>query len=108
MQSREESSKRSKDIRIYRILSPFSAWTNWPRKTRKTVARAHKIQRFFSQPFHVAEVFTGRPGRYVELADTIKGFKGILEGKYDHLPEQAFFMAGPIEEVEENAKKLKA
>ncbi len=71
-----------------------------------TVARARKIQRFFSQPFHVAEVFTGRPGKYVELADTIKGFKAILDGKCDHLPEQAFFMAGPIEEVEENARQL--
>lgn len=73
-----------------------------------TVARARKIQRFLSQPFHVAEVFTGSPGRYVELADTIKGFKGILEGKYDHLPEQAFYMVGTIEEAEEKAKKMEA
>ncbi len=70
------------------------------------VSRARKIQRFLSQPFHVAEVFTGMPGRYVELADTIKGFKGIVEGKYDHLPEQAFFMVGTIEEAEEKAKKM--
>jgi len=73
-----------------------------------TVARARKIQRFLSQPFHVAEVFTGAPGRYVKLADTIKGFKGILEGKYDHMPEQAFYMVGTIEEAEEKAKKLEA
>ncbi len=73
-----------------------------------TVARARKIQRFLSQPFHVAEVFTGAPGRYVELADTIKGFKGIIEGKYDHLPEQAFYMVGTIEEAEEKAKKIEA
>ena len=73
-----------------------------------TVARARKIQRFLSQPFHVAEVFTGAPGRYVQLADTIKGFKGILEGKYDHMPEQAFYMVGTIEEAEEKAKKLEA
>ncbi len=73
-----------------------------------TVARARKIQRFLSQPFHVAEVFTGSPGRYVELADTIKGFKGIIEGKYDHLPEQAFYMVGTIEEAEEKAKKMEA
>ena len=70
------------------------------------VSRARKIQRFLSQPFHVAEGFTGMPGRYVELADTIKGFKGIVEGKYDHLPEQAFFMVGTIEEAEEKAKKM--
>ena len=70
------------------------------------VSRARKIQRFLSQPFSVAEVFTGMPGRYVELADTIKGFKGIVEGAYDHLPEQAFFMVGTIEEAEEKAKKM--
>ncbi|MBO4520011.1 MAG: F0F1 ATP synthase subunit beta [Alphaproteobacteria bacterium] len=72
------------------------------------VSRARKIQRFLSQPFHVAEVFTGMPGRYVELADTIKGFKGIVDGQYDHLPEQAFFMVGTIEEAEEKAKKMSA
>ena len=71
-----------------------------------TVSRARKIQRFLSQPFHVGEVFTGIPGRYVELADTIKGFKGIVEGKYDDLPEQAFFMVGTIEEAEEKARKM--
>ncbi len=71
-----------------------------------TVARARKIQRFLSQPFHVAEVFTGTPGVYVKLEDTIKGFKGILEGKYDHLPEQAFYMVGTIEEAEAKAKKM--
>ena len=73
-----------------------------------TVSRARKIQRFLSQPFHVGEVFTGIPGRYVELADTIKGVKGIVEGAYDHLPEQAFFMVGTIEEAEEKAKKMNA
>ena len=70
------------------------------------VARARKIQRFLSQPFHVAEVFTGFPGKYCSLKDTISGFKGILSGEYDHLPEQAFYMVGPIEEVVEKAKKL--
>ncbi len=70
------------------------------------VARARKLQRFLSQPFHVAEAFTGTPGKYVKLEDTIKGFKGILEGKYDDLPEQAFYMVGTIEEAEEKAKKL--
>jgi F-type H+-transporting ATPase subunit beta len=70
------------------------------------VARARKIQRFLSQPFHVAEAFTGRQGKYVKLADTIKGFKAIADGQYDDMPEQAFYMMGTIEEAEENAKKL--
>jgi len=70
------------------------------------VSRARKIQRFLSQPFHVAEVFTGSPGKYVSLKDTIKGFKGIIEGEYDHLPEQAFYMVGAIEEAVEKAKTL--
>ncbi len=70
------------------------------------VARARKLQRFLSQPFHVAEAFTGTPGKYVKLEDTIKGFKAIIEGKYDDLPEQAFYMVGTIEEAEEKAKKL--
>jgi F-type H+-transporting ATPase subunit beta len=73
-----------------------------------TVARARKIQRFLSQPFHVAEQFTGAAGRYVKIADTVKGFKAIVEGKYDDIPEQAFYMKGPIEEVLEAAEKMKA
>ncbi len=73
-----------------------------------TVARARKIERFLSQPFHVAEVFTGSPGKFVDLADTIKGFRGLCEGKYDHLPEQAFYMVGTIEEAVEKGKKLAA
>src|SRR5512139_643012 len=73
-----------------------------------TVARARKIQRFLSQPFHVAEQFTGNAGKYVELADTIRGFKEIVEGKHDDLPEQAFYMVGGIEEAVEKAKKLAA
>lgn len=71
-----------------------------------TVMRARKIQRFLSQPFHVAEVFTGSPGKYVALHDTIAGFKAILNGEYDHLPEQAFYMVGSIEEAVEKAKTL--
>ena len=71
-----------------------------------TVIRARKIQRFLSQPFHVAEVFTGSPGKYVPLRDTIAGFKAILNGEYDHLPEQAFYMVGGIEEAVEKAKTL--
>jgi len=73
-----------------------------------TVARARKIERFLSQPFFVAEVFTGSPGKLVDLADTIKGFKGLVAGEYDHLPEAAFYMVGSIEEAVEKAQKLAA
>jgi F-type H+-transporting ATPase subunit beta len=73
-----------------------------------TVARARKIERFLSQPFHVAEVFTGSPGVFVEVADTIRGFKGLCEGKYDNLPEAAFYMVGTIEQAVEKGKKLAA
>jgi len=72
------------------------------------VARARKIERFLSQPFHVAEIFTGAPGKFVELADTIKSFKGLCEGKYDYLPEAAFYMVGSIEEAVEKGKRLAA
>ncbi len=73
---------------------------------KATVARARKVERFFSQPFFVAEVFTGSPGKYVSLKETIRGFKGIIDGDYDHLPEQAFYMAGTIDEVVEKAKQM--
>jgi F-type H+-transporting ATPase subunit beta len=73
---------------------------------KQTVARARKIERFLSQPFHVAEIFTGSPGKYVSLKETIAGFQGILAGEYDHLPEQAFYMVGSIDEAVEKAKKL--
>jgi F-type H+-transporting ATPase subunit beta len=73
-----------------------------------TVSRARKIERFLSQPFHVAEVFTGSPGVFVDLADTIRGFKGLTEGKYDYLPEAAFYMVGTIEQAVEKGKKLAA
>ncbi|MGZ5880096.1 MAG: ATP synthase beta subunit C-terminal domain-containing protein, partial [Croceibacterium sp.] len=72
------------------------------------VSRARKIERFLSQPFFVAEVFTGSPGKLVDLADTLKGFKGLVEGKYDHLPEAAFYMVGNIDEAIEKGKKLAA
>ncbi|MBV8247855.1 MAG: F0F1 ATP synthase subunit beta [Comamonas sp.] len=75
---------------------------------KQTVSRARKIQRFLSQPFHVAEVFTGAPGKYVPLAETIRGFKMIVNGEADHLPEQAFYMVGTIDEAFEKAKKLAA
>jgi len=73
---------------------------------KQLVFRARKIERFLSQPFHVAEVFTGSPGKYVPLKETIRGFKGILSGEYDNLPEQAFYMVGSIDEAIEKAKKL--
>jgi F0F1-type ATP synthase, beta subunit len=73
---------------------------------KMTVARARKIERFLSQPFFVAEVFTGSPGKYVSLKETIRGFKGILDGDYDDLPEQAFYMVGTIDEATEKAKNL--
>ena len=75
---------------------------------KKSVSRARKLQRFLSQPFHVAEQFTGMAGKYVKLADTIRGFKEICEGKWDHLPEQAFYMVGTIEDAAEKAEKLAA
>jgi F-type H+/Na+-transporting ATPase subunit beta len=73
-----------------------------------TVARARKVERFLSQPFFVAEVFTGSPGKLVDLEDTIKGFQGLVAGEYDHLPEAAFYMVGTIEEAVEKGKKLAA
>jgi F-type H+-transporting ATPase subunit beta len=73
---------------------------------KRVVSRARKIQRFLSQPFFVAEVFTGSPGKYVPLKDTIKAFKGILAGEYDELPEQAFYMVGNIDEAVAKAKTL--
>jgi len=73
---------------------------------KKVFGRARRIQRFWSQPFFVAEVFTGSPGKYVTLKETLASFKGILNGEYDHLPENAFYMVGSIEETVEKAKKL--
>jgi F-type H+-transporting ATPase subunit beta len=75
---------------------------------KKIVSRARKIQRFLSQPFHVAEIFTGSPGKYVSLKETIRGFRGIVDGAYDHLPEQAFYMVGTIDEAVEKGAKLAA
>jgi F-type H+-transporting ATPase subunit beta len=71
-----------------------------------TVARARRVQRFLSQPFNVAEVFTGMPGQYVKIEDTVSGFKEILEGKHDELPEQAFMMVGSIDQAVEKARQL--
>ena len=73
-----------------------------------TVSRARKIQKFLSQPFHVAEQFTGLEGRYVKIADTVRSFQEIVDGKHDDIPEQAFYMKGDIDEVLEAAEKMKA
>ena len=72
------------------------------------VARARKIQRFLSQPFHVAEQFTGTPGKYVSIKETISGFKELVEGKMDHIPEQAFYMVGNLDEAQEKAEELQS
>jgi F-type H+-transporting ATPase subunit beta len=101
----QETLQRYKDLQdIIAILG----MDELSEEDKLTVARARKIQRFLSQPFHVAEQFTGNPGKYVELKDTIRGFKEIVEGKHDDLPEQAFYMVGGIEEAVEKAKKLAA
>jgi F-type H+/Na+-transporting ATPase subunit beta len=73
-----------------------------------TVSRARKVQKFLSQPFHVAEQFTGIPGRYCKIEDTVRSFKEVIEGKHDDVPEQAFYMKGTIDEVLETAEKMKA
>jgi F-type H+-transporting ATPase subunit beta len=73
-----------------------------------TVSRARKLQRFLSQPFHVAEVFTGIPGKFVQVDDTVRSFKAVVDGEYDHLPESAFYMVGGIEEAVEKAQRLAA
>jgi F-type H+-transporting ATPase subunit beta len=98
-------------LQLYKALQDIIAilgMDELSEEDKLTVARARKIERFLSQPFHVAEVFTGSPGKLVDLADTIKGFKGLVEGKYDHLPEAAFYMVGTIEEAVEKGKKLAA
>ena len=100
VQSTLQKYKELRDIIAIRGMDELSD------EDKLTVMRARKIQRFLSQPFHVAEVFTGSPGKYVSLRDTIAGFKAILNGEYDHLPEQAFYMVGGIEEAVEKAKTL--
>ncbi len=100
-----------KTLQTYKALQDIIAilgMDELSEEDKMTVARARKIQRFLSQPFHVAEVFTGSPGVFVSLEDTIKGFKGIIEGDYDHLPEAAFYMVGTIDEAVAKAKKMAA
>ena len=98
-----------KTLQTYKALQDIIAilgMDELSEEDKLTVARARKLQRFLSQPFHVAEVFTGTPGVFVQLEDTIKGFKAIVEGEYDHLPESAFYMVGTIEEAVEKAEKM--
>jgi F-type H+-transporting ATPase subunit beta len=111
----EEHYKVARDVQIilqrYKDLQDIIAilgMDELSEEDKLVVARARKIQRFLSQPFHVAEAFTGSPGKYVELTDTIRGFKEIVEGKHDDIPEQAFYMVGTLEEALEKAKKLAA
>ncbi len=102
------SSRCSSATRRCRTSSRSSAWTSFREEDKLIVARARKIERFLSQPFDVAAVFTGTPGVQVKIEDTVKGFKGIVEGKYDSLPEAAFYMVGTIEQAVDKAKKLAA
>ena len=94
------------DTKNYKILLQFLVWMNLGDEDKLVVARARRIQFFLSQNFHVAEQFTGQTGSYVPVEETVKGFKEILEGKYDDLPEDAFRLVGRIEEVVEKAKSM--
>jgi F-type H+-transporting ATPase subunit beta len=107
----EVSRKVQSTLQRYKALQDIIAilgMDELSEEDKLAVARARKIERFLSQPFFVAEVFTGSPGKLVALEDTIKGFKGLVNGEYDHLPEAAFYMVGSIEEAIEKAKKLAA
>ena len=104
--SRRASSRSSSATRTCRTSSRSSAWTSSRTRTSSSSSRARKIERFLSQPNFVAEQFTGTPGKYVKLEDTIAGFDAILEGEHDELPEAAFYMVGTIEEVFEKARQL--
>ena len=106
--SRRACSSCCSATRTCRTSSRSSAWTSCPTRTRSSCTRARKVERFLSQPFHVAEVFTGRPGKYVKLEDTIRSFREVLEGKHDDLPEQAFYLQGDISDVLAAAEELSA
>ena len=100
------SRRRCSGTRACRTSSPSSAWTSFREEDKLIVSRARKIQRFLSQPFHVAEVFTGIPGKFVQVEDTVRSFKAVVNGEYDHLPGSAFYMVGGIEEAVAKAEKL--
>ena len=101
----EKYSRFFRNTKNFRILSQFLGMDELSDEDKITVERARKIQRFLSQPFHVAEVFTGKPGKYVKIEDTVRSFKEIIDGKHDDIPEQAFYMVGGIEEVLEKVKE---
>ena len=103
----QEFNKFSRNTKICRIFIAILGMDELSEEDKKVVERARKIEKFLSQPFFVAEVFTGSPGKYVTLEETLDGFKGILEGKYDHILENAFYMVGSIQEVIEKAEKMK-
>ena len=106
MEHYETARKVQKVLQDYKALQDIIAILGMDELSeddKMTVARARKVERFMSQPFHVAEIFTGKPGKFVSLEQSVAGFKGLLEGKYDDLPEAAFYMVGPIEEVVEKA-----
>ena len=107
-EARNEGTVTSVSDGIVRIHGLADVMDELSEEDKQAVSRARKIERFFSQPFHVAEVFTGSPGKYVPLSETIRGFKMIVAGECDHLPEQAFYMVGTIDEAFEKAKKLAA
>ena len=94
--------------KICTVVSFRGVDTDISDEDKTTVARARKIQRFLTQPFNVAEVFTGQPGKYVPVRDTVQGFKQILDGTHDELPEQAFYMVGTIDEAVEKASEMAA
>jgi len=111
MEHYETARKVQKVLQDYKALQDIIAILGMDELSeddKMTVARARKIERFLSQPFHVAEIFTGKPGKFVSLEQSVAGFKGLLEGKYDDLPEAAFYMVGPIEEVVEKAAAMAA
>merc|ERR1719502_1224364 len=98
-----------KEIQDYKALQDIIAilgMDELSEEDKLTVARARKVEKFLSQPFHVAEIFTGKPGKFVSLPDSIAGFKDLLAGSYDDLPEQAFYMVGGIDEVQEKAAAM--
>ena len=109
MEHYETARKVQKVLQDYKALQDIIAILGMDELSeddKLTVARARKIERFLSQPFHVAEIFTGKPGKFVSLPDAVSGFKSLLAGAYDDLPEQAFYMVGPIEEAVEKAEAM--
>ncbi len=106
MKSPAPSRRRCRSISALQDIIAILGMDELSEEDKLTVSRARKIQRFLSQPFHVAEVFTGIPGKFVQVEDTVRSFKAVVNGEYDHLPESAFYMVGGIEEAVAKAEKL--